>query len=203
MNRVVVIEAPAALVDLATAKAHLRVDHDDDDAIIGAYIAAACGHIDGPGGWLGRAIGPQTLELRADDFRGCDGQGAFDLPFAPIIDVVSVKYLDGADGAEQTVTPTDYEITARSTLRPGYEIEWPTARSFADAVRIRYRAGYVADPTAETLVAAVPAPVVAAVLLMVGDLYANRETAAEGGRPAVQMSLTVERLLAPFRIWSV
>ena len=43
-----------------------------------------------------------------------------------------------------------------------------------------------------------------ATLLMVGDLYAYRETAVTGVSTApVQMSTTVEALLAPYRIWSV
>jgi hypothetical protein len=60
----------------------------------------------------------------------------------------------------------------------------------------------VADPLADPLVAAVPAPIKAAVLLMVGDLYENRETVAEGAPAPVEMSMTVERLLSPYRVWS-
>jgi hypothetical protein len=56
---------------------------------------------------------------------------------------------------------------------------------------VRYRAGY--DP--------VPAAIISAVLLMVGDLYANRETASEGLKSEIQMSATVQNLLAPYRVY--
>lgn len=188
---VVVVEPPAPFVDLATAKAHLRVDHGDDDTLIEAYIAAACAHIDGPAGWLRRAIGEQTLEARFDSFRNgrCD---VIRLPNPPIVDVVAVKYL-AADGAEQTLDPEAYELTGGNELRPAYGTSWPTAQSYADAVRVTYDAGYATPP----------APVVAAVLLMVGDLYEHRETTSDGAASPVQMSTIVENLLAPYRVWNL
>lgn len=189
MSRVTVVEPPDGLVELAIVKAHLRVDGSDEDPLIGAYLDAACAHIDGPGGWLNRAIGRQLLELRIDDF-GPAERGVIELPFPPIVEVESVKYIDAA-GVEQTVSASAYELTAGPTLRPIYDGSWPGVRATADAVRIRYRAGY-----AET-----PSPIRAAVLLMVGDLYQRRETTSDGAAAAVPMSMTVENLLAPFRVW--
>lgn len=200
-----VITPPATLVDLATAKTHLEVTHDDHDVLIGIYIAAACAHLDGPDGWLGRAIGVQTLELRADDFRGIGGCGLIALPCPPFINVVSVIY-DDADGEPITLDPSVYRVTGpaiRPVLGPVFNETWPPPRAQAEAVRIRYRAGYVADPEAAELVSAIPAAIIPAILLMVGDLYAHRETAAAGGSPKVEMIPSVERLLAPFRVWSV
>ncbi len=49
---------------LDRVKAHLRVDGDEENDLIQAYIAAAQATIDGPGGWLGRALGKQTIEYR-------------------------------------------------------------------------------------------------------------------------------------------
>ncbi len=43
-----------------------------------------------------------------------------------------------------------------------------------------------------------PAPVKSAALLLVGDLYANRESQIE--RP-LHLNLTFERLLAPYRVY--
>lgn len=199
---VVVITAPARLVSLVAAKAHLRVEHDDEDELIGACLDAACNHIDGPAGWLGRAIGLQTLELRLDDFAGDDGCGRLRLPYRPVIDVVSLSYVD-ADGVLQALLAADWSLTGGQYLRPAWSTAWPTPRPEPEAVRLRYRAGYVVDPGADPLEAATPAAIDAAVKLMVGDLYANRETVATGSVSAVPMSLTVERLLAPYRVLDV
>ncbi len=59
-----VIDPPAPLVTLERVKAHLRVDGAEEDDLIAVYIAAAQATIDGPGGWLGRALGRQTIEYR-------------------------------------------------------------------------------------------------------------------------------------------
>lgn len=192
----VVIEPPDPLVSLELAKAHLVVQHNDDDTLISAYIAAASAHIDGPGGWLGRAIGVQTLEARFDSFP-CD---LIPLIYPQLIVIVSVKY-DDDDGVEQTVDAANYSLDPRGALI-AYGEAWPSARCRAGSVRVRYRSGYVENPEAVELVAAVPAPITAAVLLMVGDLYANRETVGEG-RSAIPMSTTVEALLSPYRVWTL
>lgn len=198
---VVVVTPPPQIVGLALAKAHLRVDGSDDDVLIGAYLAAACSAIDGPFGWLGRALGVQVLEYRADDF-GCSPTGAIPLPYGPVIGVVSVEHLDD-DGADQTlVQDVDY-VLVDGEVRPAFNKNWPSVRRFPDSVRIRYRAGYVQDPLADPLVAAIPPAITAAVLLITGDLYAFRETSVVGATAAeIPMSASASALLNPFRVWS-
>lgn len=184
-----VVTPPSAIVPLADVKAHLNVIETDDDALISAYLAAATGTIDGPDGWLGRALGAQTLEARLDALAG----ELIRLPCRPLIEIVSVKY-DDDSGVEQTLAADQYTLDPEGLL-VAYGAAWPSSRARRGAVRIRYRAGY-AD-------GAVPAPIRAAVLLMVGDLYAQRETAVVGAISArVPMSTTVENLLSPYRIWS-
>lgn len=186
---VVVITPPGPLIELALTKAHLRVRHADDDALINSYIAAVSAHIDGPDGWLNRAVGQQVLELRTH----CFGSYSLILPYPPVISITSVKYTDRA-GEEQVVDPAIYrEIDgglARKTLAA-----WPTdLASEPDAARIRYVAGFTSTPPS----------IVAAALLMVGDLYANRETSVIGTiAAAIPMSASAENLLAPFRVMSV
>lgn len=184
--RIVVVTPPAPVVTLAEAKAHLRVRHSDEDALIEAYIAAATAHIEGPDGWLGRSLGDQVLEAYADVFRDC-----MRLPFGPVTEVISVKYLAGT-GDEVVVLPGEYELRGW-LLGSAFGKRWPSVLSHPEAVRIQYRAGY----------ADLPPPIRAAILLMVGDLYANRETAAAGsGSSAIPMSMTVEALLSPFRVFA-
>lgn len=185
---VVVVTPPVPAIDLDVVKAHLRVDHTDDDTLIEAYVDAAVSHIDGPGGWLGRSIWPQTLELRQNVF-GCDTR----LPYGPVRSVASVKYVD-PDGAEQTVDSADYFLTGDGAVKLAYGASWPSLRGDAEGVRIRYETGY----------ATLPGAVLSAVLLLVGDLYAFRETAQVGSVAGkIPMSPAVENLLAPYRVWAI
>ena len=184
--RVVVIDPPLPAVTFEEAARHLRLDGDDDRDYVEALIAAAQTHIDGPEGWLGRSVGIQTLELRMDAWPGC-------LPFRPVIDIVSVTVDDVA--IEGITAEFDGVLNMPMGLpRPSREL------------RIRYRAGYArwdGDGEDRKPVPNAPAPIKHAILLMIGDLYANRETTAEGARPAIEASVTVDRLLAPYRLWCV
>jgi hypothetical protein len=111
------------------------------DALASSLIAAVTETIDGPTGWLGRALGPQTLEW-ASPCWPCDW---FTLPCRPIIDIDSVTYLD-ADGAEQTVDEGDW---TRSGNQIVFRSGWTRPALACDprAVRIQYQAGYDGDTT--------------------------------------------------------
>lgn len=183
-----VVVPPEPLVTVPDAKQHLRETDDENDTYIEALIAAAQAHIDGPQGWLGAAIGRQTLEIRR-----CSLTGDVCLPYPPIISITSVKY-DDAGGVEQTLSADTYRLVGTPSaprLALSYGASWPSVRYGEDAVRIQYEAGY------ET----VPAAVQHAILLMVGEWYSQREDAAEAAR--VTIPLSAQALLAPFRVWSV
>ena len=213
---VVVTTPPGPIVDLDTVKQHLRIGDDTaEDTLLQIYINAAQAMIDGPFGWLGRCIGLQELQLQIDGFPhaiwgwDCGGGGLFwgayptlgyesgrggriKLPYPPLIAVSSVTYLDST-GTEQTLPSADY-LASDEGLQAAYGNTFPDGRWQPDAVMINYSAGYTTPPPA----------IVAAMLLMVGDLYSNRETVETGVRAAavaVPMSTTVEALLSPFRVY--
>lgn len=192
--RVVVITPPSSpVVTVDEAKDHLNVGHDDDDALIATYLNAAIETLDGPGpeggpeGWLGRALGEQTLEMRLHGF----GSEPILLSYPPIVSLTSVKYVD-RDGVEQTMDAGDYELLG-TELDRAYGKSWPVPRGQREAVRIQYVAGYPDG---------IPWRARAAILLMTGDLYAQRETFVTGTiATEVPMSTTVVDLLTPLRIW--
>lgn len=189
--RVTVTDLPDPVVAWAELDKHLRLFGDTtEQAYAEACAAAATGHIDGPDGWLGRCIGVQELELRLDAFP-C-GQRAITLPYPPVVEIVSVIYI-GDDGSEVTLDGDGYELLGRD-LVPVYNTSWPTSvRCQREAVRVTYGAGYEE----------VPGAIVAAIKLMAGDLFGNRETVVTGTiAAAIPMSTTVERLLTPFRIYT-
>lgn len=188
--RVVVVTPPEPFIDLAEAKEHLRVDHDDDDDLISVLINAATGHIDGPNGWLGRAIGMQTLELVLPGFIA----DSFVLPYPPAVAIEEVSYED-TNGVLQQLDTSLYEMRD-DVIGTAWGQSWPATRSYrggAQAVRIRYTAGYEE----------VPAPIRVAILIMLGDLYKFRESTVANGSPvAVSIPTTVEMLLQPFRVYA-
>lgn len=140
---VVVITPPAvAPVSVDEAKALLPDAVDGDDDLIESLIAAATARLDGPAGWLGRALVTQTLELQRCDF----GLGLIDLPYPPYqADSIEVTYTDG-NGDEQTLDASAYRIVAggvgRARLFPAYGTAWPATRWDDGSVKISYRAGY-------------------------------------------------------------
>lgn len=186
--RVRVITRPDPVVTWEDAEQHLSLGGDvTQKTQVEAMIAAATANLDGPGGWLGRAIGAQVLEAYADSF-GC---GEITLPYPEIVGVLSVTYVD-ANGDDQVIDASDYRLVG-DTLIPAYGKSWPSPRSQPEAVRIEYDAGYEEGDPALAVIRA-------AILLMVGDLYRFRETTVAGTiATAVPMSMTVKNLLDPLR----
>lgn len=179
-------------VTLAEAKEHCRVNFDDDDAKITIYLAAATAHAEA---FTGRALVDQTWELTFDAFPTNELQ----IPMPPLIEVISVIY-DDAAGDAQTLADSAYFVDDQSEpawLVPPDET-WPTPFEGINAVRIRYRAGYV-DNDASPPSGTVPYDIKAAILLYVGTLYANREHVVIG-QTATTMPWACEQLLRPHRV---
>ncbi|MDX0251154.1 hypothetical protein GOC31_20875 [Sinorhizobium meliloti] len=174
-------------VTLAEAKAHLRVDDNDSDALITSLIGAASNYLDGYTGILGRALVTQSWR---QDFAGFSH--SLCLPLAPVSTVSAVKYIDTA-GTEQTLPSSVYQLLhvargAAVVLRPGQS--WPQTRSQLDAVRVEFVAGVPVED--------VPAAVKHAMLLLIGHWYENRESVAVGAAPTV-LPMAFSALIAPFR----
>ena len=184
-----VITAPAAEpLTLAEAKAHLRVDGIDEDGYITALIVAAR---QGAESITGRALMAQTLELAMDAF-----PGQIVIPRPPLASVTSITYVDES-GVTQTLAPSAYAVNSHAQpamVDPAYGTTWPATRSQANAVLVRYVAGYAAA-------ADVPQEIKQWMLLRIGMLFENRESVAAG----VQFSALpfVDSLLAPYRVWEL
>lgn len=183
------ITAPAAEpVTLAEAKAHLRVDGTDDDVYITALIGAArqgAEHI------TERALMAQTWELALDAF-----EADIHLPRPPLASITSITYLNDG-GALTTLDASAYlldDYSEPARLLPAYGTTWPATRSQANAVLIRYVAGYASA-------AAVPQEIKSWMLLRIGLLYENRESAVAG--VSIAELPFVDRLLDAYRFWSV
>lgn len=165
----VVVVPPDPVVTVDEAKSHLRIDGNDEDSLIGIYVAAATSHIDGPSGSLGRCVGVQTLEVELPLCRQ-----SIRLPYPPIIDIDTVTSVDG-DGSETLLDASDY-VLADGRLRPPLGKTWPNSGSRGGLLRVRYRAGY--GLTSDPPVQALPPSIRSAILLMTAGLY-SRDPAAQ------------------------
>lgn len=174
-----VTTAPASEpISLATAKAHLRVEIDDDNTYISALITAARDVAEME---TKRALMPQTVEAKYPAWP--DEGDSIWLPRPPMTSVTGVYYYD-ENGTEQTLSSGAYIADTASapgmvTLKPNYS--WPALESSrALPIRVRYVVGY-ADA------ASVPSSIIAGMLLLIGHWYRNREEVTTGAMSKLPM----------------
>ncbi len=184
------------------AKKQCKIEHDDENDMVDLYVAAATAHVDGPYGLLKRALREQEWELTLDCFpwpTWANPTGAIEIPLPPLQAVSSIKYDDG-EGVEQTIDPANYYVDIVS--QPGRVVpvtaySWPTPRTSPGAIRIQFTAGYVEVDSVDN---GVPAAIRAAILMIVADMYENRETVTPGQSNKIQVSATVDALLNQYRL---
>lgn len=171
-------------VSVAEAKLRLRIDGADDDADLGMMIAAAREMCEQQ---TDRSVALSTWELKIDAFPA----GEIRLLWPPIVSVDTVTYVD-ADGTMQTLDPSLYALDSHAEpgwLLPAAGTDWPATYDTANAVTVRYTAGYGAD---------CPQALKQWILLQVGHWYRNREAATEK-----QMMVTpfADGLLDRYRVY--
>lgn len=192
MRSPVLITPPSILpVSLEEAKLHLRVDGNDEDALISGLLGAAVSHLDGWTGSLGRALAEQTWRADYDAF--CRDM---QIPLMPVTEIVSVTWRNQG-GQIATVDSDDYLLktdadgTSHIRFRNSYSL--PTDLYESDPVSVTFKAGYPTTPAVEAdpeadppveaspAVSTVPSAIKVAILLMVGHWFEHRETVSEGG----------------------
>lgn len=186
---VVKTSAPAVTpVSLADAKAHLRVDGSDEDALIASLIETATAHIERE---YGLALITQGLTVIRDDW---PETWLVELPVSPIqsIDSVTTYEADGGGFAFDSghwfadLASQPPRIVLHGTA------PWPRPGRRANGIEIAVTAGYGDAPDD------VPTPIRQAVLLLVAHWFEQREPVAIGFG-AQDIPATVAGLLAPYR----
>lgn len=171
------------VVSLVDVKAHLRVSHSEEDALIAGYVAAAVVHLDGWHGVLGYCLGAQTWRADMDGFPA----GEIDIPLGPLLGVVSVEYREEIGAIYATLNAAEYEVDlSRGRILPVNS--WPGAGE-ANSVRVTFRAGH---ETSDSISPAIKA----AVMLLVGHWYENREAV---GPAMSELPLAVNALVGATR----
>ena len=171
------VNAPASPpLTLAEVKAHCRVDGTDEDVLLEALLASAVDHLDGYGGILGRAIVAQTWR---PDFDGFESVLRLPLP-ASSIEKISWR---NRDDVSVDLDPASYVLRTDSLgsyARMADSFSSPAGLASSAAVSVAYIAG--------TAPADVPPAIKAAILLLVGHWYVNREAASSGSLSAVPLA---------------
>lgn len=201
-------EPAANPVTLAEAKLHLRIDSSAEDSLISNLITAATRWAED---YCDRTFCTTQWTMRLDSFYGAIGspvqfgllsdgnniegrQGTvpnldIELPRPPMIQsgtatAVTITYTPSAGASTATLDATEYRVDRQSTpgvCRPLYGQSWPSHLTDQNSTTVTWWAGYSVDGTS------VPAPVKAAVLMLVAHLWRNREMATEAALTEVPM----------------
>lgn len=179
------VEPVVTPVSLGEAKAHCRITHSDEDALITDLIGAAVSMVED---YCGRSIMAQTWQLTLDGFAE-----RIILPRGPVSAISGFTYLD-ADGASTTVPATiyaeDLDADPQAIVREPRQ-SWPSPGDYVNPVTITYTAGY----------STVPAAIKQAILMLVASWYQNRSTLLSGSSVA-EMPLGTMALLQNHRAFA-
>lgn len=174
---------------LDEARAHLRVDHDEEDTYIQSQIAAATNDCQD---FAGRQFITATYILQLDCF---PRSGIIHVPMPPLQSVESIEYVD-TSGTTQVLDPSRYRVDSISEparITPAYGTVWPSTLGVTGAVTVEFIAGYGDDEDD------VPEWARSAIRLTLGNLFENREAVIVGVN-ATEMPQSAEHLLWKHRI---
>jgi uncharacterized phiE125 gp8 family phage protein len=195
MSIIVKVAPTVEPISLERAKAHLRVDVTDDDALIQDQIRAARRFLERR---YDRALLTQTLVRGLDAFpMVCWAPGGWMQPVIelrpPVQSVTSVTYLDTV-GATQTLAPATYFLDKDSEpgrLALNIGKSWPATAPLPNAVLVEWLAGATNPDLVEP-------DIQQANLFVLGHLYENRETVITG-TISKAIELGVDELMRSYR----
>jgi uncharacterized phiE125 gp8 family phage protein len=185
---------------IAECRAHLEAQaYEDsdvdpiDDAMIEGWLAAAREHCEA---FTGLAMSTRTLEVALDEFPTSASPGgvAIDLPMGPVREVQTISWGDESDDEMNNDTFVLDTYSRPSRVKP-VAAAWPAVTAATNAIKIRYLAGYGVDTDGGE---ALPKVLRAAILLVLGHLYANREDTADKALAAIPLG--AEALMRPLRV---
>lgn len=184
------------LISLAEARLHLRLDAigspptHPDDSLVEALIVAVREDAEN---YMGTAVVQQTYSAAYDGFN----DEVLELGIWPVTGVVSVVYKD-RDGIEQTLSPSGY--TLDNYQKPARLVPtetWPQTDPAPNSVIVTFSAGHTDGDSPNPY--PLPKAIRAAMLLMLGHLYENREAVTYGSQ-VITLPLGAIHLMTPYRI---
>ncbi|MFN3659567.1 MAG: head-tail connector protein [Pseudolabrys sp.] len=184
------ITAPAAEpLTLAEARAFLRVEHNDDDALIEALIAGARIHVEAQ---TRRALITQSWRLIFDAW---PADGRIEVRPAPLQTLTAARVHD-ANGEAQAIDTQAFVANLGASALAFMPWALPAAGQSAAGIELDVTVGYGAAASD------VPEPLRQAVRLLVAHWYENRGLVAASGQGAA-LPAGVAALIAPYRVVSL
>ena len=151
-----------SVVSLATAKAHLRVDHSSEDSLITELVKAAGEVVES---YTGLYLGSSNWKYHADYF-----PGVVHIHAGPEATVTSVKYHNAA-GTLTLLDSSKYHVDTKShPIRVQLDGVTLATDDRVNAVQVAGTAGYTVVPSA----------LKQAMLLIIGHLYEHRKDVVMG-----------------------
>lgn len=133
-------------ISLLEAKAQLRVDGSDDDALIGDLIETVREKFEDS---TARVLSVRDFTAYWDAW---PEDNTLSLPLYPVLDVSSIKYLDD-DGVEQTISTSDYtvdKVGQSPRIMLNSDADTPDVGNYPNSVYVRFTAGaYTIPPSAK------------------------------------------------------
>jgi uncharacterized phiE125 gp8 family phage protein len=169
---------------LAEARAHLRLDTEDEDALLLSLIVAAREHLE-------RETG---LSLVTQEWRHCldrwPADGILTLAHGPVRTVTSVIAHDG-EGMPQAVPLDGHLLDGEARPARLWLSQVPQAGRAINGIEVEFEAGFGMTG------AEVPDTLKRAMLLHLAAMYAFRGVVAAEAQPAI-VPPGYDRLIAPF-----
>lgn len=172
-------------VTLEDAKAQLRIDFDEDDAMLRNLIKAARQYVEGQ---TKKSLVSTTWDQTID---WC-WPNEIRLERNPLISVDSITYNNNTSPMT-TLDASKYTVVSRdhgSYIVPAYNEDWPDIIAVPEAIRVRFTAGY----------STIPEPLKHAITMLVAHWYETRIPVLAGqGQVLIDIPYTVEALISPYR----
>jgi hypothetical protein len=197
-------------VTLSEAKAHLRIDANDEDTLISSLVTTATRWAEdycdrtwvytqwkmSVDSFYGNVGSPVQFGLKSDG-NNIDGRQSvvpnldLELQRPPMVQsgtatAITIAYTPTAEASTTTLDATQFRVDRLSTpgvCRPLYGQTWPSHLLDFNSTTVTYWAGYSADGTS------VPGAAKSAILMIVAHLWKNREQTAEVALTEVPMGV--------------
>lgn len=158
-------------VTIEEAKEQRVIEHNDDDVLIGSFIAAATEYAET---YTGLDFVQRTWDYKISDF-----SGPIELPVNPV-QSISITYTDKDSSPEvQTVSTDVYELDTGvypPVVRLKYGQNWPSHSAVTNGITIQIVSGYAPFGSPEDYRGNVPELAKTAIKMLVGGMDLARES---------------------------